>query len=133
MMAAFQSREFLAFLVTGGVAALVNFGSRIVLSQWLTFPVAVALAYLVGMATAFVLARLFVFGGGRQSIRRSAAFFVLVNAVAVLQTWVISMLLAYYLLPGIGVRAHVDEIAHAVGIVVPVFTSFLGHKRWSFR
>lgn len=133
MMAAFRSRVFLAFLATGGIAALVNFGSRIVLSQWLTFPVAVALAYLVGMATAFVLAKLFVFNGGRQSIPRSALFFVLVNAVAVLQTWGISMLLAYYLLPAIGVGTHVDEIAHAVGIAVPVFTSFLGHKRWSFR
>jgi putative flippase GtrA len=133
MMAQFRSREFATFLVTGGVAALVNFGSRIVLSQWLTFPVAVAVAYLIGMATAFALAKLFVFSGGRQSIPRSAAIFVLVNAVAVLQTWGISMLLAYYLLPGIGVRAYVNEIAHAVGVVVPVFTSFLGHKRWSFR
>ena len=25
------------------------------------------------------------------------------------------------------------EIAHAVGIVVPVFTRYIGHKRWSFR
>jgi putative flippase GtrA len=133
MMAAFRSREFLSFLASGGIAALVNFGSRIVLSRWLTFPVAVALAYLAGMATAFVLAKLFVFSGGRQSIPRSAAIFVLVNAVAVLQTWGISMVLAYYLLPGIGVTAHVDEFAHAVGIVVPVFTSYLGHKHWSFR
>ena len=23
--------------------------------------------------------------------------------------------------------------AHAVGIVVPVFTSYLGHKHWSFK
>jgi putative flippase GtrA len=133
MMAQFRSREFLAFLVTGGLAALVNFGSRLALSQWLTFPVAVALAYLIGMATAFSLAKLFVFSAGRQSIRRSAALFALVNAVAVLQTWGISMLLAYYVLPGIGVQSYVNEIAHGVGIVVPVFTSFLGHKHWSFR
>ena len=43
------------------------------------------------------------------------------------------MLLAYYLLPAIGVRHYVQEIAHAIGIIIPVFTSYLGHKRWSFR
>ncbi|MGZ8096491.1 MAG: hypothetical protein ACXWUD_09650 [Methylosarcina sp.] len=25
------------------------------------------------------------------------------------------------------------EIAHAIGVAVPVFTSYIGHKRWSFR
>jgi putative flippase GtrA len=42
------------------------------------------------------------------------------------------MLLAYYLLPWLGVTRHVFEIAHAVGVVVPVFASYLGHRRWSF-
>ena len=133
MIAQFKSRQFLAFLITGGLAALVNFGSRIVLSQWFDFPVAVAVAYLVGMVTAFVLAKMFVFTNSQQAVHRSALFFVIVNAVAVLQTWLISMLLAYYLLPAIGVRHYVQEIAHAIGIAIPVFTSYLGHKRWSFR
>jgi putative flippase GtrA len=31
------------------------------------------------------------------------------------------------------VQDYTLEIAHAVGIVVPVFTSFIGHKYWSFR
>lgn len=60
-------------------------------------------------------------------------FFVLVNLVAILQTWAISMGLAYYLLPSMGVTLFVPEIAHAVGVAVPVFSSYLGHKRWSFR
>lgn len=132
-MAQFASRQFLAFLLSGGVAALANFGSRIVFNQWVSFPVAIVLAYMVGMATAFVLARFFVFAGSRLSVQRSAAFFVLVNILAVIQTWGISMLLAYVVLPGLGVRAYVNEIAHAVGIAVPVFTSYLGHKHWSFR
>ncbi|MOA68460.1 hypothetical protein D3C78_1960880 [compost metagenome] len=60
-------------------------------------------------------------------------FFVLVNLVAVLQTFLISMGLAYYILPKLGVTTLAPEIAHAVGVAVPVFTSYLGHKRWSFR
>ena len=133
MIQQFVSRQFLAFLLTGGTAAAINFGSRIVYSQWLSFSSAVILAYITGMITAFVLAKLFVFKDGQQSIRRSAAFFVLVNLVAVLQTWVISMGLAYYLLPWMGITLHVREIAHVVGVAVPVFTSYCGHKRWSFR
>jgi putative flippase GtrA len=129
----FMSRQFLMFLLTGGTAAAVNFGSRIVYSLWLDFSPAVILAYITGMVTAFVLAKLFVFKHSRQSVRRSAVFFVLVNLVAVLQTWAISMGLAFYLLPWLGVTLFVPEIAHAVGVAVPVFTSYIGHKRWSFR
>jgi len=39
----------------------------------------------------------------------------------------------YYLLPIAGVTQWAPEIAHAVGVAVPVFTSYLGHKKFSFR
>jgi putative flippase GtrA len=133
MISHFMSRQFIIFLVTGGFAAAVNFGSRIVYNQWVSFSVSVVLAYLTGMVTAFVLARYFVFTESSQSMQRSALWFVVVNIVAVIQTWVISMLLAYYLLPRMGFSRFIPEIAHAVGVVVPVFTSYLGHKRFSFK
>lgn len=133
MIRTFASRQFVAFLATGGIAAAVNFGSRIVYDRWLGFSAAVIVAYVTGMVTAFVLARVFVFSGTTQPLHRAGGWFVLVNLVAVAQTWLVSMGLAGYLLPALGVRWHVPEIAHAVGIAVPVFTSYLGHKRWSFR
>ncbi len=133
MIRQFMSRQFLAFLITGGLAAAVNFGSRIFYNQWMDFSVAIILAYLTGMVTAFVLARSFVFTDGSQSVQRSATFFVLVNVVGFLQTGAISLLLAYYVLPWAGITRFVPEIAHAVGVAVPAFTSYLGHKRWSFK
>ena len=133
MISHFMSRQFIIFLVTGGLAAAVNFGSRILYNQWVSFSVSVVLAYLTGMVTAFVLARYFVFTESSQSMQRSALWFVVVNIVAVIQTWVISMLLAYYLLPRMGFSRFIPEIAHAIGVVVPVFTSYLGHKRFSFK
>lgn len=133
MIQAFASRQFLAFLFTGGLAAIVNFGARILLNQWMGFSAAIVLAYLIGMTTAFFLARLFVFGAGDQSLQRSAALFAAVNLLAVVQTWAVSMVLALWALPALGVTRFVPEIAHAVGVVVPVFSSYLGHKRWSFR
>lgn len=131
-MTAFASRQFAAFLVTGGIAAVVNFGSRFVYGQWVGFGWAVVLAYLTGMVTAFVLARAFVFSGSTRPVHHAAALFVLVNVLAVAQTWLITMALAYHALPWLGVTRHVAEIAHAVGIAVPVLTSYLGHKHWSF-
>jgi putative flippase GtrA len=127
------SARFLKFLIAGGVAAAMNFGSRIVFSHWLPFSTAIVLAYIVGMFTAFVLTKAFVFTESVQSTSKSAGFFVLVNLVAILQTWIVSVVLAYYILPWAGVTWHTREIAHLFGVIVPVFTSYVGHKRWSFR
>lgn len=133
MIKLFRSRQFLSFLLAGGIAAAVNFGTRIALSQWFSFSVAVVLAYLAGMLTAFMLAERFVFTRREHSIGRSAILFALVNVLAVAQTWAVSMLLAYFALPALGVQTYREDIAHAVGILVPVFTSYLGHKHWTFR
>jgi putative flippase GtrA len=121
------------FLLTGGTAAAVNFGSRIVYNQWLDYSASIIVAYLTGMVTACVLARLFVFKESSHNWQRSALIFTLVNVVAVAQTWGISMGLAYYVLPGMGITRFAPEIAHAAGVAFPVFTSYLGHKHWSFR
>lgn len=133
MIRVFASRQFVLFLLTGGTAAVVNFGSRILYNQWLDYSTSIIVAYLTGMVTAFVLAKLFVFKDSTQGLHRSALFFTLVNLLAVAQTWGISMGLAYYVLPGMGVSRFAPEIAHAAGVAFPVFTSYLGHKHWSFR
>ncbi|WP_250490206.1 GtrA family protein [Caballeronia sp. INML2] len=129
----FVSREFLVFLLTGGFAAAVNWGSRIVYNLWMPYSPAIVVAYITGMITAFVLAKLFVFKSSTQSTGRSVFFFTLVNFVAVLQTWTVSVGIAYYLFPRIGMNWHDRDIAHLVGVAVPVFTSYIGHKRWTFK
>jgi putative flippase GtrA len=129
----FLSRQFLFFIVTGGIAALVNFFSRIIYNIYLSFSLAIILAYLSGMVTAFILAKIFVFKESQQSITRSVVFFTLVNIVAILQTWIISMGLAYYVLPWLGISLFAQEIAHAIGVATPMFTSYIGHKHWSFK
>ena len=133
LASSFASRQFLVFLLTGGFAAAVNFGSRILYNRAMPFSSAVICAYITGMITAFVLARLFVFKESQQATHRAAGWFILVNVVAVAQTWAISMLLVKWVLPAMGVTAFAREIAHGIGVVVPVFTSYLGHKHLSFR
>ncbi len=133
MIRNFVSRKFLRFLVTGGIAAMANFLSRLLYNEWVGYSAAILLAYVTGMIVAFVLARLFVFQESRQVLHRSAMFFVLVNVAALLQTWGIAIGLSHYLLPAIGATSFIPETSHAIGIVVPAFSSYLGHRYWSFR
>jgi len=126
------SKQFLAFLFMGGMAALVNFTSRMVYNHWFSFSTSVILAYITGMTVGFILMKCFVFRGSRKHFTHSALFYILINLFAAFQTWLISMLLAYYLLPHLGVETFTKEIAHAVGIAIPAFTSYIGHKRWTF-
>lgn len=128
-----MSRQFLMFLMTGGIAALVNFGSRILYSHWLSFSYAIVLAYLTGMITAFLLARSLVFKQNQQSTKRSIIYFSIVNMFAIFQTWGVTLLMADFVLPLIGVAKFVNEIAHMIGIVVPVFSSYAGHKHFTFK
>ena len=123
---------FLRFLAVGGFAAAVNFGSRIVLSRWLPYSVAIVVAYLLGLITAFVLNRLFVFTGATNRLHQQMFWLVAVNAVALLQTLLVSLLFQKVVLPWLGIDWHADEIAHVFGIVTPIFTSYVGHKHLSF-
>ena len=128
-----HTSQFVRFLAAGGLAAAANILSRIGFSHWVALPVAVVLAYLVGMAVAFILMRSYVFPPGQAGLHRQVVVFALVNIAAVIQTLVVTLLLADIILPWAGVRSHVDLIAHGVGVCVPIVTSFIGHKRWSFR
>jgi len=125
-------RQFLMFLVAGGIAAAVNFGSRIILSEWMHYVPAIVIAYCLGMVTAFILNRLLVFQKAANALKHQIAWFVLVNLAAVVQTIAISLVLARWLLPVLGVDFHNETLAHAVGVAVPVVTSYFGHKYLSF-
>ncbi|HEY0179047.1 MAG TPA: GtrA family protein [Dokdonella sp.] len=121
------------FVIVSGVAALANFLARIALSLRLPFPLAVVGAYGVGLSTAFVLNRRFVFAGTTNRLRKQVAWFFAVNLLGLAQTFVVSVALAEYLLPALDWRWHPEAVAHAIGLAVPAFTSYLAHARLSFR
>ena len=126
-------RPFVRFVLTGGLAAIINLLSRIALSQAMSYELAVVVAYLIGMTTAFALARAFVFEPGRGSVGGQYLRFGLVNVIALIQVWVVSVGLARLLFPAIDFTWHAETVAHAIGVVSPVVTSYLGHKHFSFR
>jgi putative flippase GtrA len=121
------------FILAGGIAAVVNFSSRIIFSLFFHFAVAVVFAYTVGMITAFILCKVFVFEPSGQSTARQFYYFTLVNIAAIIQTVTISVILAKWIFPKVGMNYHSEEIAHFIGIVVPIFSSYIGHKKFSFK
>jgi putative flippase GtrA len=128
-----RPQQFPLFVLAGGVAAAANYASRFGFSLWFAFPVAIALAYGVGMVTAFVLMRRYVFEAHGKNVIAQVVKFVLVNAFALLQTMLVSLLLARWVLPSLGITSRVEALAHAAGVAFPVFTSYVLHKQATFK
>lgn len=132
-IASSEAGRFARFLAAGGLAAGLNFGSRIVFSIWLPYAASVTLAFLVGLVSGFVLMRRYVFAAASLGLRRQVVRYVAVNAVAFVQTLGISVLLVQWFGGRHGVDGGVEAFAHAVGLVVPVITSYVGHRWATFR
>ncbi|MBO1324030.1 GtrA family protein [Acetobacter sp. TBRC 12305] len=124
---------FLRFLVTGGIAAGVNIGSRYFFNCFVPFGWSVVLAYLVGMLTAYSLARLFVFSPSDRGVASELGRFVLVNLVALVIVWGTTMGLAFVVFPALNFTWHAEDIAHFIGVLSPAVPSFIGHKYFSFK
>jgi len=128
-----ETRRFVLFVAAGAIAAAANYGSRFAFSVWFDYPTAIVFAYLVGMLVAFLLMRQYVFDGRGKALGPQVAKFIGINVLAVLQTLVVSLVLARWALPAIGVITQAEALAHAVGVAVPVLTSYLGHRHATFR
>lgn len=127
-----ERRQFIGFVLTGGIAAGVNLGSRWLLSLALPYALAVSLAYLVGMLTAFVLARVYVFRPEGKAWAAQLGRFALVNVGSYLVVLGVSLGLARVVLPAMGWTWHAEDVAHLVGVASPIVLSYFAHKRFSF-
>lgn len=101
--------------------------------MWLRYEWAIVLAYLVGMAVAFILMRNYVFNASGKPPARQMLIFTTVNLLALLQTLLVSIALARWVLPHVGVVSRTEGIAHFVGVLVPVVTSYIGHRMFTFK
>lgn len=127
-----ENWRFASFVLVGGVAAVVNIVSRVGLSLTMAYELAIVVAYIFGMTTAYALNRLFVFAASGRGIAHEYLRFTLVNFAAIIQVWVVSVGLARLVFPWLAFSWHSETIAHIIGVAIPVFTSYLGHKYFSF-
>ena len=128
-----MTRQFVLFLLSGGIAAALNWASRFVFSLWMPFEGAVVCAFGVGLASGFVLMRTVAFDGRGKPALPQAGRYAVVNAAALAQTWIVSVVLARWALPAIGVTTQAEAIGHLVGVLFPVFTSYIAHRKYTFR
>lgn len=127
------SRRFVKFILVSGTAAIANVGSRIVFGQWMAYIPSILLAFCIGLSTAFMLNRRYVFRETVNPLHHQAFWFTMVNLAAVLQTLLVSLALVRFLFPAIGFHWHPETVAHTFGVAAPLIVSFFGHKHLSFR
>ena len=125
--------QFVRFLACGGLAAGVNWSSRLLWSLVLPFGSSVLAAYATGMLVAFFLFRSFVFQGSELELASQGQRFVLVNLGGMAMTWALAILLVRWVLPAAGITSRVEPIGHALAIAAPVATSWFGHRLLTFR
>src|ERR1700741_2019601 len=104
-------RQQVRFLLAGAIAAAGNFGSRFLFNRWVSYELAVVLAFLVGLTLGFILMRGLVFHARDRPMGRQLGIFVVVNLLALLQTFVVSVSLAHWVLPAIGIVGRAGAIA----------------------
>lgn len=124
--------QFARFLAVGGFAAGVNIVARYLLNLSMGYSAAIVVAYLCGMVTAFLLSKLLVFEESGLHTATELFRFGLVNLAAVAQVWAVSVGLADWLFPMVGIETYRHGFAHVIGVAVPAVTSYLGHKHYSF-
>jgi putative flippase GtrA len=129
-----MKHEFLRFLVSGGIAALVNFLSawcyrRLLKGTLLYFEISVALGYSVGTVISFVLNKFLTFRATTGRTWAQFLRFLLVAAASIGITMVVARLVLWGILlfqDGMADRQLVESIAHVVTIgVMTVFNYFV--------
>lgn len=97
------------------------------------FEFAVVAAFIVGLVSGFLMMRVYVFNGRAQPLGAQASKYVLVNMLGLAQTLVISSVLAKTILPSLGMESGVEALAHLIGVITPIITSYFAHKFMTFR
>jgi Predicted membrane protein len=125
---------FFAFLVCGGLAAVINMGSRWLFSLVAPYETAIVMAFCLGLLSGFILFKYFVFqSAGSNRTGRESFWYLVINLLALGQTLLVSVLLAKHFFPWAGMTFYPYDIAHVIGVGIPVITSYLGHKYLTFR
>lgn len=128
-----NSKQFSFYILSGGVAGLLNWGSRFIFSEFLSFEVAIALAFTVGLLSGFILMRIYVFQGVTKPILPQFSKYLIINFFALIQTFLVSIFLARWIMPSFGIVEYSEGLSHLIGVLTPVMTSYFGHKFVTFR
>lgn len=113
---------------------MINLLSRFLLSKFVSFEIAIVVAYIVGMGVAFILFKFFAFpeNDSNRSRKQEVIRFIVVNLWGLLQTLIVSVFILEHLLPFFNILMFQEEIAHVLALSLLVVTSYIGHKHFTF-
>jgi putative flippase GtrA len=128
------THQIVTFSLLSGLAALVNIGSRIILSTFLSFQIAVSGAYVLGMILNFILNKRFTFPDGPRKTMAELRTF---SCIALFGLFLTNLLSAGFLLLYSAIisasNQFIETIAHISAVGLVGIYSFLGHKYFSYR
>lgn len=128
------SAQFIKFIFAGSTSAFVNLSSRFLLHQVLKINsnVSFVVAYFIGLFTAFVLYRRYVFPYSLVPYNTQAVRFLLINfsffPIAIIS---FNLLVELFNFIGFGVYSH--PFSHILVIGLPALITFLLYKFFAFK
>lgn len=128
-----RNRQFIKFMVSGSISTLVNILSRFSLGFFISYPSSIVVSYIIGMATSYLIFKLWVFKTQRNNILRQLSCFLLINFIGLGQTLLISIILVNYVFFSIQPVLIKETLAHIIGLAIPIATSYIGHKHVTFK
>lgn len=123
------------YTISGGFAALINFGSRIIYEITFSFNASLVLAYFTGLLVNYSLSRRYVFAESREAnVTKQCITFIAIASAGLLITYV-ATLASFTLLSNMTQldAALTKAIAHVFGIGCGFLGNFFGHKTITFK
>jgi putative flippase GtrA len=120
------------FVFVAVMSVPVNLAARVLFSRVVSYEIAVVLSHLVGMLTAYLLTRTFVFDASGRSRRSEMVRFLLINVVSLAITWGVSVGLLRLVFPAFAGLWQPGLVAHAIGLACASVSSYFGHRHYSF-
>jgi putative flippase GtrA len=112
------------YLLAGGLAAGFNFMTRHVLGLFMSFEIAVLIAYVAAVFLGYALNRFYVFGPSGRSISDEFTRYLVATFASLAAIYIISVVLYRVLFPQIGFVWHADDVAHFLSLIVSAFLSY---------
>jgi putative flippase GtrA len=132
----FISKQFLRFLLVGGIAALANFLSRFAFQAFFPYTFSVALAFSLGTVISFILNRSYTFAAYDEKAMVQFIKFILIAIVGIALAAAIAWLcMAIYKISEMALvnERQMESIAHIIAIFLITFYNFLAMKYFSFK
>lgn len=132
----FISKQFLRFLLVGGIAALANFLSRFAFQIIFPYTMSVALAFSLGTVISFIMNRSYTFAAYDEKAMIQFIKFILIAVVGIALAAAIAWIcMAIYRISRIDLvnEKQMESLGHIIAIFLVTFYNFLAMKYFSFK